>query len=203
MSEERVNVSKELLDGLSDSVQELTGTTEPMSIQEMSTAVNAKVNEGFELIETIVLIEEVSSVERTKEPNGTAYNFKELYVEMTFPNRTKLEKAAVLYALGVILKLYSQWVYGVRPYIVQMNVGTGQPENHIANARFYLQLRNRMFKNSCTYGNTGEYSSRGGFIDSNMYISSAKAITGFRVSCSNSVFPVVATPTIKIYGIRA
>lgn len=38
MSDERVNVSKDLLDDLSDSVQALTGTTEKMAIQEMSAA---------------------------------------------------------------------------------------------------------------------------------------------------------------------
>lgn len=203
MSNERVNVSKGLLDDLSDSVQALTGTAENMSIQEMSNAVSAKANESFELIETIVLTEEVSVVERTKEPNGTDYNFKELYVELTFPNRTKLEKTVPIYALNIAPFLKGSIYYGARPYIMRMDVGISPPVSHIANARFYLRFRNGMLRTSCTYGNTGEYSNRGGFIDSNMDILSKKSINGFHIGIDKSVFPVAATPTIKIYGIRA
>lgn len=111
MSDERVNVSKGLLDNLSNSVQALTGTAENMSIQDMSNAVSAKANEKFELIDTIVLTEKVQTVERTKEPNGTAYNFKELLVEVSFPTRGKLEND---YSLGVVSANFGFFTYN--PY---------------------------------------------------------------------------------------
>lgn len=207
MSDERVNVSKVLLDNLSDSVQALTGTAENMSIQEMSNAVSAKANESFELIETIVLTEEVSAVERTKEPNGTDYNFKELYVDMQFPDFDKMESNVELKALNIrglfqndILASYSGY-----PYIVSMLIDKSKVINrtkHTPLMHCHLSLRNGLYKHSCSYGYGGEYSSRAGFISSDMAILPNKSINGIHIGC-NTNFPVAATPTIKIYGIRA
>lgn len=53
MSDEKVIVSKGLLDNLSDNVQTLTGTAEKMSIQEMSDAVGAKANEVLNLLKLL------------------------------------------------------------------------------------------------------------------------------------------------------
>lgn len=204
MSDERVIVSKGLLDNLSDNVQTLTGTAENMSIQEMSDAVGAKANERFELIETIVLTEEVSAVERTKEPDGTDYNFKELYVDMQFPDFAKMERDVVLYALSVrgLFQNDSGASYRTYPYITKMIVAKGTVAGHTPLMRCHLSLRNGLYKNSCTYGNMGEYSYRSDFITSNINIISPKSINGIYIG-SNTNFPVVAKPTIKIYGIRA
>lgn len=205
MSDERVSVSKGLLDDLSDSVQALTGTAENMSIQEMSNAVSAKANESFELIETIVLTKEVSVVERTKEPNGTDYNFKELYIDMQFPDFAKMKSDVHLYALNIRGLFQNNLVasYQAYSYITDMLVSKNKVSGHIPSMFCHLKLRNGLYKQSCTYGNAGEYSSRGGFINSDMAILSNKSITGFRIGIDKSVFPVAATPTIKIYGIRA
>lgn len=207
MSDERVNVSKGLLDKLSDSVQALTGTAEKMSIQEMSNAVGAKANEKFELIETIVLTEEVQAVERTKEPNGTDYNFKELYVDMQFPDFDKMESSVELKALNIrgLFQNDLMAAYSSYPYIVNMVIDKNKTINqtkHIPIMRCHLSLRNGLYRHSCTYGYGGEYCNRGGFIVSNMSIISPKSINGIRIG-SNTNFPVAATPTIKIYGIRA
>lgn len=207
MSDERVNVSKGLLDNLSNSVQALTGTAEKMSIQEMSDAVGAKANERFELIETIVLTEEVSAVERTKEPDGTDYNFKELYVDMQFPDFDKMESSVELKALKIrglfqneIDDPYSS--YSSYSYIINMPICKNNVPGHIPLMRCRLRLRNGLYEHSCIYGNNGEYSNRGGFITSNMDMTPRKSINGIHIGC-NINFPVAAKPTIKIYGIRA
>lgn len=83
-----------------------------------------------------------------------------------------------------------------------MPVERNKVAGHIPLMRCHLSIRNGLYKNSCTYGNIGEYGSRSGFITSNMSIISSKSINGIRIG-SNSNFPVAATPTIKIYGIRA
>ena len=204
MSEERVLVNKGLLDNLSDSVQALTGTAENMSIQEMSNAVSAKANEKFELIDTIVLTEEVDIVERTKEPDGTDYNFKELYVDMQFPDYAKMESSVELKNLNIRGLFQNDLVtsYSVYSYIVNMRVLKDNVSGHIPLMRCHLSVRNGLYKHSCTYGNMGEYSNRGGFISSDMNIISPKSINGIHIG-SNTNFPVAAKPTIKIYGIRA
>lgn len=204
MSDEKVNITKGLLDNLSDNVQALTGTTENMTIQEMSNAVGAKANEKFELIETIVLTEEVKVVERTKEPNGTDYNFKELYVDMQFPDFAKMESSVELKNLNIRGLFQNDLVtsYSVYSYIVNMRVLKDNVSGHIPLMRCHLSVRNGLYKHSCTYGNMGEYSNRGGFINSDMDIISPKSINGIHIG-SNTNFPVAAKPTIKIYGIRA
>lgn len=206
MSDERVIVNKGLLDNLSDNVQTLTGTTENMSIQEMSNAVGAKANEKFELIETIVLTEEVKAVERTKEPDGTDYNFKELYVDMQFPDFDKMESSVELKGLN-IRGLFQNDIdfvntYSAYAYIGNMKILKDKYPGHFPLMRCHLSLRNGLYKNSCSYGNKGEASRRGDFVNSNMSIISPKSINGIHIS-SNNNFPVAAKPTIKIYGIRA
>lgn len=204
MSDERVNVSKGLLDNLSDNVQTLTGTAEKMSIQEMSDAVGAKANERFELIETIVLTEEVSAVERTKEPDGTDYNFKELYIDMQFPDFDKMESSVELKALNIrgLFQNDDIFSYSAYAYIGSMKILKDKYPGHFPLMRCHLSLRNGLYKNSCTYGDMGEYNNLGGFINSNMSIISPKSIKGIHIG-SNTNFPVAAKPTIKIYGIRA
>lgn len=207
MSDEKVIVSKGLLDNLSNSVQALTGTAEKMSIQEMSNAVGAKANEKFELIETIVLTEEVEAVERTKEPDGTDYNFKELYIDMQFPDFDKMESNVELKGLNIrgLFQNNINASYSSYPYITSMIIDKNRVINnvkHIPIMRCHLSLRNGLYKHSCTYGYGGEYANRGGFIVSNMSIISPKSINGIHVG-SNNNFPVAAKPTIKIYGIRA
>lgn len=204
MSDERVNVSKGLLDDLSDSVQALTGTAGKMSIQEMSNAVGAKANEKFELIDTIVLTEEVSVVERTKEPDGTDYNFKELYVDMQFPDFDKTESSVELKGLNIRGLFQNDYIssYSAYAYIGNMKILKDKYPGHIPLMHCHLSLRNGLYKNSCSYGNIGEASVRGDFISSNMSIISPKSINGIRIG-SNNNFPVAAKPTIKIYGIRA
>lgn len=207
MNDEKVIVSKGLLDNLSDNVQTLTGTAEKMSIQEMSDAVGAKANERFELIETIILTEEVSAVERTKEPDGTDYNFKELYIDMQFPDFDKMESSVELKALNIrglfqndIDASYLSYSY-ITSMIIDKNKVINQVK-HIPLIHCHLSLRNGLYKNSCSYGYGGEYGKSGGFINSNMSIISPKSINGIRIGSSTN-FPVAAKPTIKIYGIRA
>lgn len=204
MSDERVIVSKGLLDNLSNSVQALTGTAGKMSIQDMSNAVSAKANEKFELIDTIVLTEEVRVVQRTKEPDGTDYNFKELYVDMQFPDFAKMESSVELRGLNIrgLFQSDSSISYSTYSYIVKMLVDKNRASRHTPLMRCHLSVRNGLYKNSCTYGNMGEYSNSGSFITSNMNIISPKSINGIYIE-SNTNFPVAAKPTIKIYGIRA
>lgn len=207
MSDEKVIVSKGLLDNLSDNVQTLTGTAEKMSIQEMSDAVGAKANERFELIETIVLTEEVRAVERTKEPDGTDYNFKELYIDMQFPDFDKMESSVELKGLNIRGLFQNDDIssYSAYAYITSMLIDKNKVINqikHIPLMRCHLSLRNGLYKISCSYGYLGEYGKSGGFINSNMSIISPKSIKGIYIG-SNTNFPVAATPTIKIYGIRA
>lgn len=175
-----------------------------MSIQEMSNAVGAKANEKFELIETIVLTEEVKLVERTKEPDGTDYNFKELYVDMQFPDYAKMESNVKLTALNIRGLFQNDFAasYSAYAYIYSMSIVKDKVSGHIPLMRCHLSLRNGIYKNSCTYGNMGEASGCGVFISSNMSIISNKSINGIRIG-NNTNFPVAATPTIKIYGIRA
>lgn len=207
MNDERVIVNKGSLDKLSDSIQALTGTAEKMSIQEMSDAVGAKANERFELIDTIVLTEEVSAVERTKEPDGTDYNFKELYIDMQFPDFDKMESNVELKALN-IRGLFQNDInasYSSYPYITSMLIDKNKVINqvkHIPLIHCHLSLRNGLYKHSCTYGYGGEYGNRGGFIVSNMSIIFPKSINGIHIGSATN-FPVAAKPTIKIYGIRA
>lgn len=200
MSEERVIVSKDLLDNLSDSVQALTGTAENMSIQDMSNAVSAKANEKFELIDTIVLTEEVQTVERTKEPNGTAYNFKELLVEVSFPTRGKLEND---YSLGVVSANFGFFTYN--PYFSEGMVVILHKSGLEQLQRIYLykKIDKQMCLMYSSYGSNGSaYSSRNIGIGGNFGYTTEKSIKKFSISATKS-FPVAATPTIKIYGIRA
>lgn len=200
MSEERVIVSKDLLDNLSDSVQALTGTAENMSIQEMSNAVSAKANEKFELIDTIVLTEEVNVVERTKEPDGTAYNFKELLVEVSFPTRDKLEND---YSLGVVSANFGLFTYS--PYFSEGMVVILHKSGLEQLQRIYLyeKIDKQMCLMYSSYGSNGSaYSSRNIGIGGNFGYTTEKSIKKFSISATKS-FPVAATPTIKIYGIRA
>ena len=204
MSDEKVIVSKGLLDNLSDNVQTLTGTAEKMSIQEMSDAVGAKANEKFELIDTIVLTKEVSAVERTKEPDGTDYNFKELYVDMQFPDFDKMESSVELKGLNIRGLFQNDHIssYSTYAYIGSMQILKDKYPGHFPLMRCHLSLRNGLYKNSCSYGNIGEASVRGGFITSNIDIISPKSINGIYIG-NKIYFPVAAKPTIKIYGIRA
>lgn len=200
MSDERVNVSKGLLDNLSDSVQALTGTSGNMSIQEMSNAVSAKANESFELIETIVLTEEVSVVERTKEPNGTDYNFKEILVKISFPTRDKLAND---YSLGVVSANFGSFEY--HPYFVNGVIRILNKSGLEQEQRIYLY--EKIDKQMClTYSNFGSsgsaYTTTNMAIGGNFGYTTSKSIHKFTISAQKS-FPVAATPTIKIYGIRA
>lgn len=199
MSDERVIVSKGLLDNLSNSVQALTGTAEKMSIQEMSDAVGAKANEKFELIDTIVLTEEVSAVERTKEPDGTDYNFKEMLVEVGFPTRDKMEQD---YSLGAVRVFFGN-LYVYNPYFADIKIlqssGIGQLQ------RIYLY--GKIDKHMClTYSNFGAdgsaYSTSNMAVGGNFGYTTANNINKFAIQ-TKKPFPVAAKPTIKIYGIRA
>lgn len=162
---------------------------------------------NFELIETIVLTEEVNVVERTKEPNGTDYNFKELYVNMRFPDFDKMESNVKLKALNIRGLFQNDFVasYSSYSYIVSMLIDKSKVINQTKHTPFmhcHLSLRNGLYKHSCSYGYGGEYGSRGGFINSDIAILSNKSINGIHIGC-NTNFPVAATPTIEIYGIRA
>jgi hypothetical protein len=200
MSDERVTVNKGLLDNLSNSVQALTGTAEKMSIQDMSNAVGAKANEKFELIDTIVLTEEVKLVERTKEPDGTDYNFKEMLVEVSFPTRDKLEND---YSLGVVRANFGLLTYS--PYFVSgaltilHNSGIGQ----LQRIYLYEKIDKQMCLMYSNYGSDGSaYSPNNMAIGGNFGHTTEKSIKKFTVSTTKP-FPVAAKPTIKIYGIRA
>lgn len=53
----------------------------------------------WELIETITIEEEgITSVVRTTEPDGTPYNFKNIYVYATAPNKSTENSSVVIYA---------------------------------------------------------------------------------------------------------
>lgn len=200
MNDEKIIVSKGLLDNLSDNVQTLTGTAEKMSIQEMSNAVGAKANEKFELIETIVLTEEVDAVERTKEPDGTDYNFKEMLVEVSFPTRDKLERD---YSLGVVRANFGSMEYS--PYFSSGEVVILNKSGLMQLQRMYLyeKIDKQMCLMYSSYGSTGSaYSSENKGIGGNFGYTTAKNIKKFNISTTNP-FPVAAKPTIKIYGIRA
>lgn len=200
MSDERVNVSKGLLDNLSNSVQALTGTAEKMSIQDMSNAVGAKANEKFELIETIVLTEEVKLVERTKEPNGTDYNFKEMLVEVSFPTRDKLEND---YSLGVVRASFGLFTYS--PYFTEGIVVILHKSGLEQLQRMYLyeKIDKQMCLMYSSYGSDGSaYSPKNQGIGGNFGYTTKKSINKFTISTTKP-FPVAAKPTIKIYGIRA
>lgn len=200
MSDERVTVNKGLLDNLSNSVQALTGTAEKMSIQDMSNAVGAKANEKFELIDTIVLTEEVKLVERTKEPNGTDYNFKEMLVKVSFPTRDKLEND---YSLGVVRASFGLFTYS--PYftpgvvVVLHKSGIGQ----LQRIYLYEKIDKQMCLMYSHYGSDGSaYSPNNMAIGGNFGYTTEKNIKKFNIGTTNP-FPVVATPTIEIYGVRA
>lgn len=200
MSDERVNVSKGLLDNLSDSVQALTGTAENMSIQEMSNAVSAKANESFELIETIVLTKEVSVVERTKEPNGTDYNFKEILVEVSFPTRGKL---ASDYALGTVRADFGTLEF--QPYFSNGIIALLNKSGLEQKQRIYLyeKIDKQMCLMYSSFGSSASaYSPKNIGLGGNFGYTTRKSINKFGINASNP-FPVAATPTIKIYGIRA
>lgn len=200
MSDERVNVSKDLLDNLSNSVQAFTGTAEKMSIQEMSNAVGAKANEKFELIETIVLTEEVKAVRRTKEPNGTDYNFKEILIEVSFPTRNRLEKD---YSLGIVRANFGLNVY--QPYFISGAVtilhaiGIGQ----LQKMSLYGKIDKQMCLVYSNYGTDGSaFVTDNRAIGGNFGYTTKSSINEFTISTERP-FPVAAKPTITIYGIRA
>lgn len=200
MSNERVNVSKGLLDNLSNSVQALTGTAENMSIEEMSNAVSAKADEKFELIETIVLTEEVKAVERTKEPNGTDYNFKEMLVEVSFPTRGKLEND---YSLGIVRANFGLFTYS--PYFSEGIITILHKSGLEQLQRIYLyeKIDKQMCLMYSSYGsNESVYSPKNLGFGGNFGYTTKKSINKFSISTTKP-FPVAASPTIKIYGIRA
>ena len=200
MSDERVIVSKGLLDNLSDNVQALTGTAENMSIQDMSNAVGAKANEKFELIDTIVLTEEVKLVERTKEPDGTDYNFKEMLVEVSFPTRGKLEND---YSLGIVRANFGSLTYSsyFSDGIVVILHKSGLEQ--LQRIYLYEKIDKQMCLMYSSYGSNGSaYAPKNLGIGGNFGYTTKKSINKFTISATK-LFPVAATPTIKIYGIRA
>lgn len=199
MSDERVNVSKGLLDDLSDSVQALTGTAEKMSIQEMSDAVGAKANEKFELIETIVLTEEVNVVERTKEPNGTDYNFKEMLVEVSFPTRNKMEQD---YSLGFVRVFFGN-LYVYNPYFLNVKILQSSGIGQLQRICLYGKIDKHMCLTYSNFGSDGSaYSTDNMAIGGNFGYTTENNINKFAISTQRE-FPVAAEPIIKIYGIRA
>lgn len=199
MSDEKVIVSKGLLDNLSDNVQTLTGTAEKMSIQEMSDAVGAKANEKFELIETIVLTEEVKAVERTKEPNGTDYNFKEMLVEVSFPTRDKMEQD---YSLGFVRVFFCN-LYVYTPYFVDVKILQSSGIRQLQRIYLYGKIDNHMCLTYSNFGTDGSAYSTGNMaVGGNFGYTTVNNINKFAISAQKT-FPVAAKPTIKIYGIRA
>ncbi len=65
----------------------------------------ADIPKEYELIETITLEEEVASVVKTKEPDGTAYNFKKMVVYIQCPKNTEtipLQISSASYYIGNI-----------------------------------------------------------------------------------------------------
>lgn len=198
MSDERVIVSKDLLDNLSDNVQTLTGTAEKMSIQEMSDAVGAKANERFELIETIVLTEEVSAVERTKEPDGTDYNFNEMLVEVSFPTRDKLEND---YSLNVVSANFGLFTY--TPYFIDVKILHSSGINQLQRIYLYGKIDKQMCLTYSNFGSDGSaYTTNNMAVGGNFGYTTKSSINRFAINTTNP-FPVAATPTIKIYGIKA
>lgn len=102
MSDEKVIVSKEKLNNLADSIKTLSNSSNDLTLEEMQSAVEAKTEKGFELIEEFTLTEDVHSVQRTKEPDGTPYNFKELFVRLEFPNRENLTENITLPSIQIV-----------------------------------------------------------------------------------------------------
>lgn len=126
---------------------------------------------------------------------------------MQFPDFDKMENSVTLKALNIRglfqnddISSYSSYSY-ITSMLIDKNKVISQVK-HTPLMHCHISLRNGLYKNSCSYGNMGEYGTRGGFINSNMSIISPKSIKGIYIN-SKTNFPIAATPTIKIYGIRA
>lgn len=89
----------------------------------------------YELIETITLAEETTWVERTQEPNGTNYNFKDLLIVVTSIDGTKA-------VLGKWLKWNVYCGNDTKPFGIFRSVGIG-----------YVSGNNRTVLKSETDGN--------------------------------------------------
>lgn len=207
MSDKRVNVSKGLLDNLSNSVQALTGTAENMSIQEMSNAVSAKINEKFKLIEQFTITKDVAVVERTEEPDGTPYKFKKLFAEIQFTDRTVLDNKYILGALRSNVQINGGTVYRVSPYVTNCTINTTEvvsaSQTYLHN--IYYSANNGLLRSHLNIVYTGSLVGESGAVGGNMMMCDKvdnPVITGFKLYYTYPI-PASVVPVISIYGVRA
>lgn len=138
----------------------------------------------YELIETITVEEEVASISRTQEPDGTPYNFKAMHIN------TLMEIGKVASAIN---------------YLFNSANATGG--NHIATAFKSCGQAKAWVENGVIDAYTA-YGVSGKFIYAQMYkiaqvntMKKADAIKTLRIDAVSTAMPVGST--IEIWGVRA
>lgn len=199
---DKVIVSKEKLNNLADSIKTLSNSSEDLTLEEMQAAVEANTEKDFELIEEFVLTEDVYSVQRTKEPDGTPYNFKELFVRLQFPNRENLTEGITLPSVQITAQINGVSAFP-NLYIPSILLSTTHL-THLNRIDSHFEIRNNFFTASGDYGRVNEAFYRSQLVNGHCNIISKKSkITGFVCQCETVKFPSITSPTFKIYGIRA
>ena len=158
---------------------------------ETDAAIDAASNDGvYELIETISIEEgEIKTVNRTAEPNGTVYNFKKVYIEVTTPTHT--EKIAGIIGHG------GEYV----TYVPEMI--TTHERGRIT--KCYMQVDCGMLNATAISGTNNRYEQCG---LANLYPYTyggimMKAITEVKVQLTTADKYMPIGTVIKIMGVRA
>ena len=143
------------------------------------------IDKAYELIETITISEETRSLERNLEPDGTAYNFRKMYVSIIIP---QAKEVGFLYS-----------------YVNSILVGSAL--NSILNAprggiaQMYAHVADGFLDG---YGvgarNSGASSYLGRYVTSLNVPSGISAISSMRILATVDI-PI--NTNIKIYGVRA
>lgn len=142
----------------------------------------------YELIEDITLEEAVQKIVRTKEPDGTPYNFKRMMVYLKKPS-TEIGASYRQVFLLQNAEAYPFCVVTGNLFESHQTFTICKPENGHWTAKMDACNRNGVSKSSL--GMTDDIDATGEY----------NRILGYQVECSESVLFEAGT-NIKIYGIR-
>lgn len=143
------------------------------------------IDKAYELIETITISEETRSLERNLEPDGTAYNFRKMYVSIIIPQAKEV---------GFLYSYVNSILVGSA-----LNSILNAPKGGIA--QMYAHVADGFLDG---YGvgalNSGASSYLGRYVTSLNVPSGISAISSMRILATVDI-PI--NTNIKIYGVRA
>lgn len=140
---------------------------------------------GMELIETITLAEETSAIVRTAEPDGTAYNFKSMFVSAITPQSA---------AAGIVYFRINNASFAPAPSSIQTNEKGGIAHMFVDASSGFLDGFGAGARNASTSGGLERY------LLANNAAYLYDKVTKLQI---NSTVAMPIGTVINIYGVRA